>query len=141
MTTEDDFQTVLDANPEDWQTRLVFADWLEERGDPRAAGYRALATLRVRPHSVAAHWWSNDAEKDWTAHSGYNLLPKDWYALTTPSMESQSCHCDFETRSIAEDTAARAFARLPAERRAELLAGGGPGAVGSTETGVCDGRT
>lgn len=30
MTTEDDFQAVLDADPSDWQTRLVFADWLQE---------------------------------------------------------------------------------------------------------------
>ena len=36
MTKEDDFQKALDAHPEDWQTRLVFADWLQERGDPRA---------------------------------------------------------------------------------------------------------
>ena len=42
MTTEDDFQAALDANPNDWQTRLVFADWLDERGDVRASGYRAL---------------------------------------------------------------------------------------------------
>ena len=36
MTTEDDFQQALDANPDDHHTRLVFADWLQERGDPRA---------------------------------------------------------------------------------------------------------
>ena len=42
VTTEDDFQRALDKNPDDWQTRLVFADWLEERDDPRAEGYRAL---------------------------------------------------------------------------------------------------
>ena len=39
MTTEDDFQTALDANPEDWQTRLVFADWLEDNGDPQRADF------------------------------------------------------------------------------------------------------
>ena len=36
MTTEDDFHRRLDECPEDAHTRLVFADWLEEHGDPRA---------------------------------------------------------------------------------------------------------
>ena len=49
MTTEDDFQAALDTNPGDWQTRLVFADWLQERDDPRAEGYRALGLLRRAP--------------------------------------------------------------------------------------------
>ena len=31
MTTEDDFQAAPDASPDDWQTRLVFAAWLQER--------------------------------------------------------------------------------------------------------------
>ena len=51
MTTEEDFQKALDANPDDWQTRLVFADWLQDRDDPRADGYRALAVLRVAPYA------------------------------------------------------------------------------------------
>jgi uncharacterized protein (TIGR02996 family) len=49
MTTEDDFQRALDADTTDWQTRLVFADWLEEQGDPRADGYRALGVLKKWP--------------------------------------------------------------------------------------------
>src|SRR5262249_14717448 len=47
VTTEDEFQQLLDANPEDRQTRLVFADWLQERNDPRAEGGRAIAVLPV----------------------------------------------------------------------------------------------
>jgi uncharacterized protein (TIGR02996 family) len=50
MTTEDDFQNWLDEHPDDHHTRLVFADWLQERGDPRAEGYRALGRLRRWPH-------------------------------------------------------------------------------------------
>jgi uncharacterized protein (TIGR02996 family) len=122
VTDERDFHAALDATPDDWQTRLVFADWLDEQGDPRAAGYRALATLRARPQSTGSHWWSNRADADWSSHAGFNLLPEDWFELTTPSMESQSCHCDFDTRRDAEDAAARAFARLSAQRQTELLA-------------------
>jgi uncharacterized protein (TIGR02996 family) len=51
VTTEDDFQKALDKRPDDWQTRLVFADFLEERGDPRAAGYRILGLWQL----VARH--------------------------------------------------------------------------------------
>src|SRR5262249_13386737 len=49
VTTEDDFQNALDAQPGDWQTRLVFADWLQDRSDPRAEGYRALGMNRIVP--------------------------------------------------------------------------------------------
>jgi uncharacterized protein (TIGR02996 family) len=49
VTTEDDFQSALDKDPEDWQTRLVFADWLQEHNDLRAEGYRVLGELRRVP--------------------------------------------------------------------------------------------
>jgi uncharacterized protein (TIGR02996 family) len=35
MNDEAGFLNALRANPEDIETRLVYADWLEERGDPR----------------------------------------------------------------------------------------------------------
>ena len=67
MTTEDDFQAALDADPENWQTRLVFADWLQERGDPRAEGYRALGVLRRRPF----RWGTRTpTRRGWSYHSG-----------------------------------------------------------------------
>ncbi len=34
------FLVAIEQNPEDETTRLVFADWLEERGDPRASWVR-----------------------------------------------------------------------------------------------------
>ena len=58
MTTEDDFQRALDANPDDWQTRLVFADWLEDRGDDlrlRVARLYLVLDLRDQP-GVAPAW-------------------------------------------------------------------------------------
>jgi uncharacterized protein (TIGR02996 family) len=62
MTTEDDFQNALAAQPQDWQTRLVFADWLQEHNDPRAEGYRAMGMRRVTPRhfkSASAWVWLN----------------------------------------------------------------------------------
>lgn len=40
MTTIAEFLAALAADPKDETTRLVFADWLDERGDPRAAWMR-----------------------------------------------------------------------------------------------------
>lgn len=37
MMTKDDWENVLDANPTDWKTRLVYSDWLEENDNYRLA--------------------------------------------------------------------------------------------------------
>lgn len=34
MINHNDFHAHLDAHPDDWEYRLVYADWLEEQGDP-----------------------------------------------------------------------------------------------------------
>jgi uncharacterized protein (TIGR02996 family) len=47
MTTESAFLTAIHADPGDRMTYAVFADWLEEHGDPRAELLRALADLRA----------------------------------------------------------------------------------------------
>jgi len=39
-TEETAFWATIDADPDNDAIRLIFADWLEERGDPRAAGVR-----------------------------------------------------------------------------------------------------
>jgi uncharacterized protein (TIGR02996 family) len=130
LTTEDDFHRAIDANPEDWQTRQVFADWLDDRSDPRAAGYRAIATRQRRPlrsHSKdrEACWW-HCPPKD-TVKDTHNDVPSDWFALLPPGVGNRSfwpVHTGtggFLTRRECEDALARAFSRLPAERQTELL--------------------
>lgn len=71
MTHPDEaaFQAALDVDNLDHFTRLVFADWLEERGDIRAEGYRALGTLKV----CAARWSDYSlvlGEPRWGFHDG-----------------------------------------------------------------------
>jgi uncharacterized protein (TIGR02996 family) len=125
MTTEDDFQRALDANPDDWQTRLVFADWLDERDDPRAEGYRASGVLRRRPYQYTLmyepnkgeprFWWHWAPDPEWFPSDGrddWSVLPRAWW---------KGCSEEVCTRREAEDAAALAFAKLPADRRAELL--------------------
>src|SRR5262245_5497001 len=40
MLTDEAFLQAIRANPEDEAPWLIYADWLEERGDPRATPYR-----------------------------------------------------------------------------------------------------
>lgn len=122
MTTEDDFQAALDANPYDWQTRLVFADWLQERNDPRAEGYRALGVLRRVPEPEGwGFMWNSDTRNcvDWEA---MHVLPEDWYRFVTGYFDGElEFTFDTQTREEKEDIAARAFLMLPPQRRADIL--------------------
>lgn len=114
MTTEDDFQNALDAQPDDWQTRLVFADWLQERGDPRAEGYRALGVNRCFPLYTSAEQYR------WIPGHMRGTVGDCWLPWDWTEQIPDSNHRD--SRREAEDAAALAFAQLPPERRAELLA-------------------
>ncbi len=134
MNDEEAFQAALDADPNDHTTRLVLADWLQERGDPRADGYRALGALRLQPCHLDAEcftpehpaartpefldkfWWCNAKDARYERFR----LPKDWYQrLKWPQRTDRK----YATRRDAEDDAALAFSKLPRKRRAELLAG------------------
>src|SRR5262245_22994715 len=77
MTTEDDFQNALDANPNEHHTRLVFADWLQERGDPRAEGYRALGRLRRVPTSKFRQPHSRKPWFLWYSHAHVGDLERN----------------------------------------------------------------
>ena len=127
MTTEDDFHKALNAKPEDWQTRLVFADWLDDRGDPRAEGYRALGQLRLRPLKIKKrNWWTAQGDGPPT----HNHLPPDWFELVAGYPHRADGKWRWPTefdnrrdnRRQVEDAAALAFGKLPPPRRGELLA-------------------
>lgn len=139
MTTEDDFQSALDAQPDDWQTRLVFADWLQERGDPRAEGYRAMGRVRVWTVNVNT---SGEGLKLWTWYppdstsGGVRQLPFVWFV----ALESWECITsfgdemdptahqwrDYRSRREADDAAALAFAKLAKKTRAAILNSSAP---------------
>lgn len=120
MTTEDDFQRQLDAAPDDHQTRLVFADWLDERNDPRAAGYRALGALRKHTRDEGSqHCWTKLGETDWCSFNGHEGLDDDWFDLITNP--HQPVHAVFGSRREAEDAAALVFGQLPERRRRQIL--------------------
>ena len=131
MTTEDAFQALLDAEPDNHTARLIFADWLDEQGDPRGPGYRALGANRryaCDEEFIPCPYMSNRGKWCWS-------LPTDWFDLVELAGKgnwfgdekgSQFAPC-WElridaTRREVEDAAALAFAKLPEARQAELLA-------------------
>lgn len=140
MTTEDDFQRMLDANPDDWQTRLVFSEWLRDRDDPRADGMQALGRSgnhAILPGERGWGMWYCDEQYTLPSDIGPMRLASDWYyavELLIDETKEEGLRSigyaegvpdywqAFNTRREAEDAAALAFAKLPAERRAELLA-------------------
>ena len=46
------FSTVIFANPGDNTTKLVYADWLDDRGDPRGE----IVRLKVKVASLGDGW-------------------------------------------------------------------------------------
>lgn len=122
MTTEDDFQRALDANPDDWQTRLVFADFLDEHGDKRAEGYRALGRLRLCPNNMEnTSWWYQAGSFYAHERPPESFLPGDWFANLEFNGWQGGAEFTVGKRRQLEDAAAIAFAKLSVERRTELL--------------------
>jgi len=134
VTTEEDFQRRLDADPTDWPTRLVFADWLQERRDERAEGYRAAGggCWCAPAHSASHDWWVYFAQEQAEPDSYYRpaAIPQDWFALAWDRARDRLPEW-FGYPPLAPGTSRTsprpAFALLPPERRPELLAGAGEG--------------
>ena len=124
-TTEEDFHKLLDANPDDHTTRMVFADWLQEHNDPRAEGYRALGKLKKKTSSTIDNKYAMFQREGIKTSSSH--LPSDWYNLIEgedfDGMKPRFSTTSKEkiTRRAVEDAAALAFSKLPPERREELL--------------------
>lgn len=139
MTTEDDFQKMLDKNPEDDQTRLIFADWLQDRDDPRADGYRALAATSRRPDLIASdfHYWNRYQKRkreDWLPSRWYNTqLPSAWFNLLDSVVFGLIKTDNFAplyratvkplSRRQCEDGAAIAFSKLPNDLKQKYMKG------------------
>jgi uncharacterized protein (TIGR02996 family) len=131
MTTEDDFHRQLDEKPDNWQLRMIFADWLQDHGDPRAAGYRAIAVQERRPlqgrHKEKDTWWWHAIRSSGGDEAFFNVIPADWFDLL-PSKDGNnyfwpvfSSKGGIKTRRQCEDALALAFAKLPEDRQKELL--------------------
>jgi len=68
VATEDDFHRLLDAEPDNFDARGIFADWLEQCGDWRAAGYRWM----WEKEKVPQHFVFNGVDDwNWRADNYY----------------------------------------------------------------------
>lgn len=123
LDTEDVLQAMLDRDPSDYQTRLVLADLLDERNDPRAAGYRALGRLKKRP---AQGSWSDGRELWWWAYLPTRKSPEHLPLAWFRRVRGFGSHKMFKplatyqtpanTRREVEDAAALAYRPKPTEQ-------------------------
>lgn len=91
--TDDDFIRTIAENPTDFKRRLVYADWLEERGDVRARYLRARVALEKDPSAdpglrsemmglraqLSSAWLAAIADHylDWTSDEGQEAVSAD----------------------------------------------------------------
>lgn len=76
-----DWRTAIEADPLDWERRAVFADWLDEHGDPvRAFGQRWQATEKKscywKPDQLTRWGWAENH-----ASYGHSCLPAVFQSL------------------------------------------------------------
>ncbi len=142
MTREDDFWSLLEKTPDDNLTRLVFADWLQESGDPRADGMRVLGLTNRRalpfdwdqPDPTEGYLIGNmaaikvcmDRADEWKDYNGrFAVIEADWFSLCNgPDLwngPNGNIWRHYRGFREAEEDIISAFARLPATRRASLL--------------------
>ena len=76
--TQEDWEAQLDKSPDDWDLRLVYADWLEEEGLQDLAGaQRWLAREQKHPRGANVIWW----------HPYPNLEPNQSFRIPDALME------------------------------------------------------
>lgn len=106
-TTETAFQAALEEDPTSSATRLVFADWLEEQGDPRAAGYRWMGNNGKYPKEATSLLFIGESW-DWWRESAYAIGPSVLPAAVFDKLRggqtrSASDYREYPTRRAAEE--------------------------------------
>lgn len=82
MITEESFQSALDRDPYNLPLRGVLADWLEDHGDGRAAGYRWMFANGKCPVCWGAAWYWSAEAKGAEPMLAFSFLPvKIWDRL------------------------------------------------------------
>jgi uncharacterized protein (TIGR02996 family) len=65
------FVRAIQQNPDDEGARLIFADWLEERGDPRREIIRLQCRLaKLTPGDLHREQLQEEQRRWWAAHGG-----------------------------------------------------------------------
>lgn len=111
MTEREAWYAKLESAPEDSGLRMIFADWLDDRGEVEmAAGYRALGRCERVPTPSPISGWC------WNL---WHSLPKEPSFLPTPwDTAIQPYTYAAATLREIEDRAALAWSRLTPEQQA-----------------------
>lgn len=133
MTDESAFLRSLSYRPKEWQRLLVFADWLQDRDDPRADGYRVLGQFHLCPwrfHGTKNWAWWRDSYLPGRANDAarlpfvwFRLLkerPRKTWAIRLDLNESQFCTFRGVGPAVLFDVAAIAFVMLVKRNRDQL---------------------
>jgi uncharacterized protein (TIGR02996 family) len=98
MTDEAAFLNAILANPEDEAPRLVYADWLDERGDQAAAvkaAYLRDTALLMTPKGYRAQRRVEQVRR--RLHESAKKLSGDWLAVVS-RVAIEACAAEFEVR-------------------------------------------
>jgi len=127
MNEEEGFHKLLDENIEDHLTRTILADFLQDKEDSRASGYRELGQCEIYPTETTiknvgfalkfkGNLWCWKRAK-YTTDSIYSyrrygetILPIDLWNLLSNYVIKVRNTVYYSSRRDAEDAFARAFA-------------------------------
>lgn len=108
-------QTVIAAKGLDrWDSMSILADWLEDQGNPVAAGWREMAKRKKCPefHPQGSGWWVwwvFDKEFNNISYSKSVLRREVWRRLTVPDHAVWHTCKDYLSLEEALEDAARAY--------------------------------
>ncbi len=117
METESGWWRLLTRRPKDQTAWLVYADWLQDRGDDRAEGVRAIALLKLTPWNAG-----RKGRKAW----GFTAVGRPYgVQLSSRWWDMLAVKDGYRLVREAVSDAARAFGKLEERERRYLLAGAG----------------
>ncbi len=129
MMIQTDFEKRLSRQPNDWTTRAVYADWLDENGDSQLArAQRWMAAGKHHPKKADFRpalaregivWTEMGPVWEWWSRQGATSVPRDPYVLPGEVFAELRGQALYEstcweclTRVEAEHQLAMALARL-----------------------------
>src|ERR1700694_4004760 len=81
MTHDDAFVQAIIDRPDDDAPRLIYADWLEERGDPRGEFIRVQCALARMDEYDPRRWDLEAREKELLAAHHHDWTGPCWWSL------------------------------------------------------------
>lgn len=109
------FHRALENHNDDSAARLLFAEWLGGRGDPRADGYRYMAISLKHPYRSYAtwEWWNIDS-----ANEEQIRLPSHlWIKLPVSAPPGYPRCKEWGSRRQAEEALCKLLSRRKRKRK------------------------